>query len=86
MVVTAAFEALSPDTKRTVLHKVRSFDQFDGGNDPHLEHDMAFFDEAGERFFFKIDYYSRDMRHGSDDPADPHRTTRVLTIGLAADY
>ena len=47
---------------------------------------MAFLDESGERFFFKIDYYAPDMRHGSDDPADPARTRRVLTIGLAADY
>jgi hypothetical protein len=47
---------------------------------------MAFFEVDGERMFFKLDYYALDMRHGSDDPADPEKTQRVLTIGLAADY
>ena len=47
---------------------------------------MAFFEEGGERYFFKIDYYAPNMSEGSDDPADPSKTRRVLTIGLASDY
>ena len=86
VLVTAAFEALPVDLKARVLQRVRTFEQFDDGNDPYHEHDMAFFDEGGERFFFKLDYYSPDLRHGSDDPANPAKTRRVLTIGLASDY
>ena len=43
-------------------------------------------DEAGERYFFKIDYYDKNTEFGSPDPADPAVTTRVLTIMRADEY
>jgi len=64
VLVTAAFEALPVDLKARVLQRVRTFEQFDDDNDPYHEHDMAFFDEGGERFFFKLDYYSPDSCTG----------------------
>ena len=86
IVVTAAFTGLPPDMKANALEHVRSFDAFNIDNDPHHEHDMAFFEEGGERFFFKFDYYDETTRCGSDDPTDTSKTRRVLTIGLASDY
>jgi hypothetical protein len=47
------------------------------------EHDFGSIEVAGETIFWKIDYHGSDMASGSEDPADPERTTRVLTIMLA---
>ena len=86
VMLTAAVNSLDPATKAEVLATVRAFDAFDGDNDPHQEHDMAFFELKGERYFFKVDYYDKSMECGSEDPTDPAQTTRVLTIGEASDY
>ena len=45
------------------------------------------FELSNQRFFWKIDYYKRDMDGGSEDhPTDPAVTTRVLTIMFASEY
>src|SRR5579862_5174954 len=80
VVVTEGVDALSAQIKAEVLQQVRDFDRFDRENDPHGEHDFGSYEMAGERFFFKIDYYNPTMDGGSEDPADPSKTTRVLTV------
>jgi Protein of unknown function (DUF3768) len=86
IMLTAAVAALDPSLKARVLAAVREFKDFGADNDPHNEHDLAFFEVDGERYYWKIDYMDRNMEFGSDDPADPDRTTRILTVGHASDY
>jgi uncharacterized protein DUF3768 len=86
VVITEGVDALSPEIKTAVLQQVRRFDRFDHDNDPHGEHDFGNFEIAGLRFFFKVDYYDLEMDGGSEDPADPTKTTRVLTVMKAEEY
>src|SRR5471030_49143 len=69
-----------------LLDRVRRFDAFTPDNDPHGEHDFGAFDDGSERFFWRIDYYDREMKFGSPNPADPDVTARVLTLMLADEY
>ena len=86
VVMTAGVSELPMDVKANVLLTVKSFDNFTGGNDPYGEHDFGVFEVAGDTFYWKIDYYDPDCRYGSENPADPEKTTRVLTIMLAGEY
>jgi hypothetical protein len=86
IMLTAGVDALSDEAKAMVLSKVRTFAYFNGDNDPHGEHDFGSFKLEGVTYFFKLDYYSPDMEAGSEDPADPEKTTRVLTIMRADEY
>jgi hypothetical protein len=69
-----------------VLATVQAFDRFNDGNDPYQEHDFGAFEIADETLFFKIDYYSNDMQHGSPDAADSSVTQRILTVLLSEEY
>lgn len=84
--LTAGVSELSMDRKAQALLAVQSFKDFTTGNDPHGEHDFGSIEIAGDKLFWKIDYYDLDCRYGSEDPSDPEKTTRVLTIMLAEEY
>ncbi|MCK1481030.1 DUF3768 domain-containing protein [Bradyrhizobium sp. 197] len=86
VVVTAGVAALPIDVKARVLLQVQSFTSFNVDNDPHGEHDFGSLEVAGEKFFWKIDYYDVLCEFGSEDPASPEKTTRFLTIMLADEY
>ena len=86
VLVTAGVEALPEERRRSLLQKVREFGDFNRGDDPYGEHDFGAIEDGGERFFWKIDTYDRDLKFGSPDPSDPSVTTRVLTIMLAEEY
>lgn len=83
---TAGIAALPPGDQAAIFNKVREFSAFTEENDPYGEHDFGAFDHAGQRIFWKIDYYAPDMQHGSEDPADLSKTFRVLTILFASEW
>ena len=68
------------------LNAVQAFATFGPENDPHGEHDFGALTVAGVRLFWKIDYYDPYELAGSEDPADPMKTSRVLTILLPEEY
>lgn len=87
VVLTEGIRSLPTELQSEVLTRVRSHNDFSPDNDPHGEHDFGAFDIDGAgKVFWKIDYYDPGLTMGSEDPADPSRTTRVLTIMLAEEY
>jgi hypothetical protein len=83
---TSGISALPPAEQSKIREKVENFNDFNEDNDPYGEHDFGAFEHEGQKIFWKIDYYAPDMMHGSEDPADPSQTVRVLTIMLAEEY
>lgn len=83
---TASVATLPGMVVAEALIQVTRFDDFSPDNDPYGEHDFGAFVLCGRTFFWKIDYFDRQMIHGSENPADPAKTTRVLTLMLAEDY
>jgi hypothetical protein len=83
IVHTPGIRALPDDVRSAIAEKVARFNAFNADNDPYGEHDFGSFEHEGHRVFWKIDYYAPDMEHGSENPADPKQTVRVLTIMLA---
>ena len=86
VVMTLGVAALAEDELVQVLERVRAFDELTNDNDPHGEHDFGNLVVGGVTYFFKVDYYAPDMQGGSEDPTDPEKTTRVLTIMRADEY
>ena len=84
--VTRGVLDLFPEAVGEAVRIVRQFSAFAEDIDPWGEHDFGTFDLAGERLFWKIDYFDLDMTLGSPDPANPAVTYRVLTILLASEY
>ena len=85
--MTASIASLPPALQLAIQERVRTYDDFSEDNDPYGEHDFGAFDmPTVGKIFWKIDYYAPDMRWGSEDPADPKKTVRVLTIMLASEY
>jgi hypothetical protein len=86
VVMSAGVATLSLGVEARVFIHVQRFADFNADNDPHGEHDFGSFEVAGEKFFWKIEYHDSDMIFGSEDPSDPEKTTRVLTVMFSEEY
>jgi Protein of unknown function (DUF3768) len=84
--ITPGVAALGQESVDRIIKTVATFDDFCHANDPHEEHDFGAFELDGEKVFFKIDYYDRDLKCHSPDPSDPKVTRRVITLMLASEY
>lgn len=86
LIQTQGICALSPAEQSAIREKVETFNHFSEDSDPYGERDFGAFEHNGQQVFWKIDYYAPDLMHGSENPADPKQTVRVLTIMLADEY
>ncbi len=85
-VMTPGIAALGLEAVDRIIKTIAVFDDFCHANDPHEEHDFGSFEADGHTIFFKIDYYDKDLKYHSPDPADQTLTERVITIMLAEEY
>lgn len=83
-----------------LIDKIRKFSAFDKAinydlpldeqeesNNPYGENDFGKVTLSnGKTFFFKIDYYDKEMQFGSKFPDDPLLTSRVMTIMYTKEY
>lgn len=86
LLTTQGIRNLPGALQKRVLAGVQTFSTFTPDDDPQGEHDFGAFTIEGHKVFWKIDYKDREMEGGSEDPADPAKTCRVLTIMLAEEY
>ena len=85
-VLTAGVSEQGRDFANMAIRAVREFQAFTPDNDPYGEHDFGSLNLAGQVLFWKIDYYDRALEHGSEDPANPSLTRRLITVMLAEEY
>jgi len=99
VVATEGVRALPEADQSRLRELVETFDAFTPDNDPYGERDFgAIYQgldgvwstsppvDVAVTVFWKIDAYDRALQFGSEDPADPAVTRRVLTIMLASEY
>jgi hypothetical protein len=86
VVITSGIHDLGREMVNQILKEVAIFDGFSKDNDPYLEHDGAVQMVGKHKIIWKIDYYDLTLSYLSEDPADPNKTRRVLTIMLAHEY
>lgn len=86
VLITSGIQAEGDDFLMEVVEAVKAFSDFNDDNDPWGEHDFGAVNVAGQKIFFKFDYYSPDLSAGSENPANEGITHRVLTIMLSSEY
>jgi hypothetical protein len=86
VVMTANVAELGPEIKAAAIFAMAQLSDFNDGNDPNGEHDFGKFELGHYTFMFKIDYYDAELIGASEDPSDPKKTTRVLTLCFPGDW
>ena len=86
VVMTDGVKALSEEEREKLFTRVREYEAFAPDNDPYGERDFGKIVLEGTGYFWKIDYYDRSLRYGSEKPECARHTTRVLTIMRADEY
>lgn len=86
IMVTRGVRGLPDFSTMELLMALANYNGFDADNDPHGERDFGDLDCLGAELLWKIDYFDPSLDYGSDDPANPDVTVRILTVMLAEEY
>ena len=86
ILLTQGIQALGEKAITHIISKIRAFDKFTEDNDPYHEHDFGAITVNGDKIFWKISYYDRNLKYASPDPADPKVTCRVMIVMMADEY
>lgn len=86
IVFTAGIAALDQSIQYRIFRELKLFDDFTEDNDPYGEHDCAIVSWEEYRVLFKIDYYDPTLQRHSEDPADPEKTVRIMTVMFPEEY
>ena len=83
-IATRGILSLDPEVISKIYNSVQNFKDFTEDNDPYGEHDFGSLTVAGNKVFWKIDYYQSE----NDTWCDPldSECRRVLTIMKADEY
>ena len=65
---------------------VAGFDTFTEDNDPYGDHTFGIVEVCKIKAYWKIDLYDEDYHYGSEEPENPEKTRRVLTLLLPSEY
>lgn len=84
--ITRGINALGKEWVKKILEAVVNFKDFSEENDPYGEHNFGNLTVDNQKIFWKIDYYDKAVKFGSEDPSNPEITTRVLTVMLPSEY
>lgn len=83
---TPGVDAMGPEFLALLQLTVAGFADFNEDNDPYGDHSFGVVEVCGTRVFWKIDLCDEDYTFGAEEPTDPERTRRVLTIFLPSEY
>ena len=81
---TRGIMSLDEVTISDIFVAVQDFSKFTEDNDPYEEHDFGSFTVAGNKVFWKIDYYDQSLGYWCD-PLRPE-CRRIVTVLLAEEY
>ena len=80
IVITQNINQLTTSDKLKLFKEIQNYSILILDNDPYGEHDFGAISFKDQIYIWRIDYYDSKLKYGSNDPSDPKKTTRVLTI------
>ncbi len=86
VMITQGVRAITGFDAAVLAAALANYSDFDSDSDQHGERDFGSTTLWGYDLLWKVDYYDKELQYGSDDPANPVVTHRVLTVLLASEW